>query len=175
MLNFKTFELDCLSQLVPKLVKYTDDNLRFPKAGELIERAYEVYSNGQLKRVNESGVDLITPDGVTYESKVTQFKNKSQMAVRSLILKNRRAAKDYQDKLADYFIITDIKKGTACCIPSSKLFNFKDNGATLTASANPTVDDFFLTGCKSKDTSSDDYFAESEQFDYEYIRSFRSV
>ena len=175
MLNFKTFELNCLAHLIPNLVEYTDNNLRFPKAGEMIEKAYEVYSNGQLKRVNLPGVDLVTPDGVTYESKVTQFKNKSQMAVRSLILKNRRAAKDYQDTLADYFIITDIKKGTACCIASSKLYNFKDNGATLTASANPTIDDFFLTGCKSKDTSSDDYFAESEQFDYEYIKSFRSA
>ena len=175
MLNFKTFELNCLAHLIPNLVEYTDNNLRFHKAGEMIEKAYEFYSNGQLIKVNLPGVDLITPDGVTYESKVTQFKNKSQMAVRSLILKNRRAAKDYQDKLADYFIITDIKKGTACCIPSSKLYNFKDNGATLTASANPTIDDFFLTGCKSKDTSSDDYFAESEQFDYDYIRSFRSA
>ena len=173
MLNFKTFELDCLAHLIPNLVEYTDNNLRFPKAGELIEIAYEVYSNGQLKRVNLPGVDLITPDGVTYESKVTQFKNKSQMAVRNLIIKNRRAAKDYQDKLADYFIITDVKKGTACCIPSSKLYNFKDNGATLTAHADPTIDDFFLTGCKSKDESSDDYFTDAEKFDYEYIKSFR--
>jgi|TARA_Y100000310_G_scaffold329789_1_gene400285 hypothetical protein len=173
MLNFKTFELDCLSQFVPNLVEYTDNNLRYPKVGELIEMAYEIYSNGQLKRVNQPGVDLITPDGVTYESKVTQFRNKSQMAVRSLILKNRRAAKDYKDKLADYFIITDIKKGTACCIPSSKLYNFKDNGATLTAHADPTIDDFFLTGCKSKDESSDDYFTNAEKFDYEYIKSFR--
>ena len=117
MLNFKTFELNCLAHLIPNLVEYTDNNLRFPKAGELIEKAYEVYSNGQLERVNLPGVDLITPDGVTYESKVTQFRNKSQMAVRNLIIKNRRAAKDYQDKLADYFIITDVKKGTACCIP----------------------------------------------------------
>ena len=175
MLNFKTFELNCLAHLIPNLVEYTDNNLRFPKAGEMIEIAYEEFSNGQLKRVNLPGIDLVTPDGVTYESKVTQFKNKSQMAVRNVILKNRREAKLYRDNLADYFIFTDIKKGTACCIPSSKLYNFKDKGATLTAHANPTIDDFFLTGCKSKDTSSDDYFAESEKFDYDYIRSFRSA
>ena len=173
MLNFKTFELDCLAHLIPNLVEYTDNNLRFPKAGELIEIAYEVYSNGQLKRVNLPGVDLVTPDGVTYESKVTQFKNKSQMAVRDVILKNRREAKVYQDNLADYFIFTDVKKGTACCISKSKLYNFKDKGATLTANADPIIDDFFLTRCKSKDKSSEDYFAESEKFDYEYIRSFR--
>ena len=173
MLNFKTFELDCLAHLIPSLVEYTDNNLRFPKAGELIEIAYEVYSKGQLERVNLPGVDLITPDGVTYESKVTQFRNKSQMAVRQLIVKNRRAAKDYQDKLADYFIITDVKKGKACCIPSSKLYNFKDNGATLTACANPSIDDFFLTGCKESNESSDDYFTKAEKFDYNYVKSFK--
>ena len=40
MLNFKTFELDCLAHLIPNLVEYTDNNLRFPKAGELIEIGY---------------------------------------------------------------------------------------------------------------------------------------
>ena len=64
------------------------------------------------------------------------------MAVRGLILKNRRAAKDYDDKLADYFIITDVKKGKMCCIASSKLYNFKDNGAVMTSSADPELSDF---------------------------------
>ena len=173
MIDFNSFQLNRLSQLLDTIQDYTDNNLRYPKAGELVEKAYAEYSNGLLKRVNLPGIDLIGPGGTTYESKVTQFSNKSQMAVRSLILKNRRAAKDYKDKLADYFIITDIKKGTACCIPSSKLYNFKDNGATLIANADPTIDDFFLTGCKSKDESSDDYFTDAEKFDYEYIKSFR--
>ena len=30
-----------------------------------------------------------------------------------------------------------------------------------------------MTGCKSKDESSDDYFTDAEKFDYEYIKSFR--
>ena len=33
--------------------------------------------------LNHPGVDLIGPGGTTYESKVTQFKNKSQITVRN--------------------------------------------------------------------------------------------
>jgi hypothetical protein len=173
MIDFNTFQLDRLSKLLETLQDYTDNNLRFPKAGELVEKAYAEYSNGLLTRVNLPGIDLIGPGGTTYESKVTQFKNKSQIAVRSLILKNRRAAKDYEDKLADYFIITDVKRGKACCIPSSGLYNFKDNGAVMTASADPEVSDFFLTGfdCLESREEAPDYFKESEDFDLSFIRS----
>ena len=139
MIDFNTFQLDRLSELLETIHDYTDNNLRYPKAGELVEKALAEYSNGLLTRVNLPGVDLIGPNGTTYESKVTQLKNKSQIAVRSLILKNRRQAGEYEDKLADYFIITDVKKGKACCIPSSRLFNFKDTGAVLTASADPEL------------------------------------
>lgn len=173
MINFNTFQLDRLCVLLNTLKGYTDNNLRYPKAGELVEKAYAEYSNGLLKRVNLPGVDLIGPNNTTYESKVTQFRNKSQMAVRGLILKNRRAAKDYEDKLADYFIITDVKKGKACCVPSSKLFNFKDNGAVMTASVNPEISYFFLSGynlLENKGTTRD-YFEESENFDLSFIRS----
>ena len=109
VIDFNTFELDRFSKLIWSLKDYTNNNLRYPK--ELVEIAYDVYSKGQLKRVNLPGVDLIGVDGKTYESKVTQFANKSQRAVRGLILKNRRQAGVYKDKLADYFIITDVKKG----------------------------------------------------------------
>lgn len=170
MLDFNAFELNRLSKLLWSLKGYTTNNLRFPKAGELVEIAYDVYSKGKLKRVNLPGVDLVGIDGKTYESKVTQFANKSQMAVRGLILKNRRAAKDYEDKLADYFIITDVKKGKACCIPSSKLYNFKDNGAVMTASADPDPEDFFLNVYQQEYEK--DYFTEAEEFDYDYVRSF---
>ena len=93
--------------------------------------------------------------------------------MRSLILKNRRQAKDYDDKLADYFIITDVKKGKACCIPSSHLYNIKDNGACVTANADPEVSDFFLTGFDCLESSEEvpDYFKESEDFDLSFIRS----
>ena len=116
---------------------------------------------------------MIGPGGTTYESKVTQFSNKSQMAVRSLILKNRRQAGDYEDKLADFFIITDVKKGKACCIPSSKLYNIKDNGACVTANADPEVTDFFLTGYNQLEEREvvRDYFDESDDFDLSFIRS----
>jgi|TARA_A100001391_G_scaffold165492_1_gene125403 hypothetical protein len=170
MIDFTTFELDRFSNLIWSLKDYTADNLRFPKAGELVEIAYDVYSKGQLKRVNLPGVDLIGVDGKTYESKVTQFANKSQRAVRGLILKNRRQAGVYKDKLADYFIITDVKKGKACCISSSQFYNFKENGAVMTASSNPSIDDFFLKGYEQE--SGKDYFAEAENFDYSYVNSF---
>lgn len=170
MIDFNTFELDRLSKLLWSLKGYTTNNLRYPKAGELVEIAYDVYSKGQLKRVNLPGVDLIGADGHTYESKVTQFANKSQTAVRGLILKNRRQSGDYEDKLADFFIITDVKKGKACCIPSSKLYNIKDNGACVTASADPDLNYFFLDNYAKKYET--DYFAEAEKFDYAYVKSF---
>ena len=173
MIDFSTFQLDRLSQLLETIHDYTDNNLRYPKAGELVEKALAEYSNGLLTRVNLPGVDLIGPNGTTYESKVTQLKNKSQIAVRSLILKNRRQAGDYDDKLADFFIITDVKKGKACCIPSSKLYNIKDNGACVTANADPEPSDFFLTGynCLEEREEVRDYFRESEDFDLSFIRS----
>lgn len=173
MIDFNTFQLDRLSKLLETIHGYTDNNLRFPKAGELVEKALAEYSNGLLTRVNLPGIDLIGPNETTYESKVTQFKNKSESAVRALILKNRRQAGEYKDKLADYFIITDVKKGKACCIPSSRLFNFKDTGAVLTASADPEPSDFFLTGynlLEERDQARD-YFRESEDFDLSFLRS----
>lgn len=173
MIDFNTFQLDRLSKLLETIQDYTDNNLRYPKAGELVEKALAEYSNGLLTRVNLPGIDLIGPNETTYESKVTQLKNKSQIAVRSLILKNRRQVGEYEDKLADYFIITDVKKGKACCIPSSILFNFKDTGAVLTASADPELSDFFLTGynCLEERQQVRDYFRESEDFDLSFIRS----
>ena len=173
MIDFKTFQLDRLSKLLYAIRGYTDNNLRFPKAGEMVEKALAEYSNDLLKRVNLPGVDLITKDKISYESKVTQFKNKSGIAVRGLIIKNRRAAKDYDDKLADYFVITDVKKGKACCIPSSKLYNIRDNGACVTASADPDPSDFFLTGydMSEEKTEPRDYFSESDDFDLTFIRS----
>ena len=173
MIDFKTFQLDRLSKLLETIHGYTDNNLRYPKAGELVEKAYAEYSNGLLKRVNLPGIDLIGPGGTTYESKVTQLKNKSQSAVRALILKNRRQAGDYDDKLADFFIITDVKKGKACCIPSSKLYNIKDNGACVTANADPEVTDFFLTGYNLLEGAQEtrDYFRESEDFDLSFLKS----
>ena len=93
MIDFSTFQLDRLSKLLYTIRGYTDNNLRFPKAGEMVEKALAEYSNGLLKRVNLTGIDLITKDNVSYESKVTQFKNKSGIAIRDLILKNRRTAK----------------------------------------------------------------------------------
>jgi len=173
MIDFNTFQLDRFSKLLETIKDYTDNNLRYPKAGELVEKALDEYSNGLLTRVNLPGIDLIGPNDTSYESKVTQFANKSQMAVRGLILKNRRAAKDYEDKLADYFIITDVKKGKACCIPSSDLYNFKDTGAVMTTSADPELSDFFLTGFNHLEEREQvrDYFRESEDFDLSFIRS----
>lgn len=174
MIDFSTFHLDRYTKVLESIRGYTDNNLRYPKAGELVEKALAEYSNGLLTRVNLPGVDLVSSNGTTYESKVTQFQNKSQTAVRSLILKNRRQAGDYEDKLADYFVITDVKKGKACCIPSSKLYNIRDNGACVTASADPELSDFFLTGYDllEQRESVRDYFEESDEFDLSFIQSF---
>jgi len=175
MIDFNTFQLKSFSDLLYSMRNYksTGDNLRYFKVGELVEKGLAAFSNGLLIRVNLPGVDLIGPNGTTYESKVTGLTNKTQNynAVRGLILKNRRAAKKYDDKLADYFIITDIMQGKACCIPSSKFYDFNDNGANLTAKADPESSDFFLTGY-GRTNQSRDYFKESEDFDQSFIRSF---
>ena len=170
MIDFNTFELDRLSKLLWSLRDYTTNNLRFPKAGELVEIAYDVYSKGKLKRVNLPGVDLIGTDGHTYESKVIQFKNISKAAVRGVILKNSRASSSVNEKLADFFIFTDVKLGKACCVSSSLIYNTKFTGAVLTGSCDPGQDHFFLHGYE--DQYENDYFAEAEEFDYQYVRSF---
>jgi hypothetical protein len=170
MINFNTFELDRLSKLLWSLKDYTSNNLRFPKAGELVEIAYDVYSKGNLQRVNLPGVDLIGCDNRTYESKVIQFKNVSKTAVRGVILKNSRASSSVNENLADFFIFTDIKLGKACCVPSSLIYNKKFTGAVLTGSCNPEEDDFFLHGYECEYEKN--YFSEAEEFDYEYVKSF---
>ena len=170
MIDFNTFELNRLSKLMYSLKDYTSNNLRFPKAGELVEIAYDVYSKGQLKRVNLPGVDLIGQDGCTYESKVTQFQNKSQMAVRDVILKNSRSKDSVNEKLADFFIFTDIKRGKACCVPSDMIYNTKFNGATLVGNCDPHPEFFFLEGYEKQYET--DYFAEAEKFDYAYVEGF---
>jgi len=170
MIDFTIFQLDRFSNFLNTLKDYTKDNLRFPKAGELVEKALAEYSNGLLTRVNLPGIDLIGSDNKTYESKVTQFQNKSEMDARKLILKNRRKSGNYTDKLADYFIITDVKKGKMCCIPSSKFYKIKDNGSIVTAHADPKLSDFFLLGYNDiKETRN--YFDESDDFDLRFIRS----
>ena len=159
---------------------YTDtaNNLRYTRVGEMVERALAEYSNGLLERVNLPGVDLLTKDKTSYESKVTQFKNKSGRAVRGLIVKNPRTAftNDYEDKLADYFILSDVKSGKACCISSRKFYNFRDSGAQCTVSCDPNPTDFFLTGYNTlyntfSAKGSRDYFEESEALDLQFIRS----
>tara|TARA_X000000368_G_C22707890_1_gene569683 strand:- start:59 stop:598 length:540 start_codon:yes stop_codon:yes gene_type:complete len=177
MIDFNTFQLDRFTKLLYTIRGYTDNNLRFPKAGEMVEKALAEYSNGLLKRVNLTGIDLMTKDNVSYESKVTQFKNKSGTAVRNLTIKNRRVAKQYDDKLADYFIISDVKSGKACCVSSDKLHKFKDTGAEYKASCDPAPSDFFLTGYNSFASrflcldESRDYFEESEDYDLQFIKS----
>lgn len=170
MIDFNTFELDRLSNLLWSLKDYTDNNLRFPKAGELVEIAYDVYSKGQLKRVNLPGVDLVGKDGKTYESKVTQFKNKTQRAVRGVILKNSRSKDSVNEKLADFFIFTDIKLGRACCVPSNMIYDTKFTGAVLTGHCNPLLEHFFLDNYEQE--CEKDYFSEAEKFDYAYVKSF---
>ena len=170
MVNFNQFDTHRLSKLLWSLKDYTHNNLRYPKAGELVEIAYDVYSKGQLKRVNLPGVDLIGTDGYTYESKVTQFKNISEMAVRNVILKNSRASSSVNENLADFFIFTDVKLGKACCVPSDSIYNIKFTGAVLTGSCNPQQEHFFLNGYQ--ESYEKDYFQEAEEFDYNYVRSF---
>ena len=49
MIDFSTFQLDRLSKLLYTIRGYTDNNLRFPKAGEMVEKALAEYSMVYLK------------------------------------------------------------------------------------------------------------------------------
>jgi hypothetical protein len=50
------------------------------------------------------------------------------------------------------------------------IYNTKFTGAVLTGSCDPEQDHFFLHGYE--DQSEKDYFAEAEEFDYQYVKSF---
>ena len=58
-------------------------------------------------------------------------------------------------------------------IPSSKLYKITDNGACVTASADPDPSDFFLTGYNLLEEREEtrDYFSESDDFDLSFINS----
>ena len=159
MIDFNTFELDRFSKLIWSLKDYTNNNLRYPKAGELVEIAYDVYSKGQLKRVNLPGVDLIGVDGKTYESKVTQFANKSQRAVRGLILKNRRQAGVYKDKLADILLLPMSKKARHV-VSHLHIFTIS---VCVTANADPDIEDFFLN-CYEQENGKKRLFCRGRRF-----------
>jgi hypothetical protein len=92
------------------------------------------------------------------------------MAVRKVILKNSRSKNSVNEKLADFFIFTDIKLGKACCVPSNLIYNTKFSGAVLTGHCDPDMQFFFLNGYDKEYQL--DYFLEAEKFDYEYIKSF---
>ena len=169
---FDKFQSDRMLNLLKTLKSYRTDNLRFPKAGELVEMAIAEFSNGTLRRVNQVGVDLLSVKGfTTVESKVTQFKNKDGLAVRKVILKNRRSAGTHEDKFADIFVFTDVVNGKMAVVTSDRLYNIKDNGATVTASVDCKPEDFIFFGFDNVE-SDQDYFDYAEEADLRYIRSF---
>ena len=45
MIDFSTFHLDSYTKILKSIQGYTDNNLRFPKAGELVEKALAECSN----------------------------------------------------------------------------------------------------------------------------------
>ena len=177
-IDFSQFDCNKFSKLLSSLSNYTDNNLNYPTVGKLVEKAFAEYcNNNSFKRVNQCGYDLLyypnNSQEKKVESKVTKFTNKSERAVRNVIIKNTRSSCDnYELELADYYIFTDIKKRKACCVTSNKLFNFKNNGACITASCDPEPEDFFLTEINNNiNILPRDYFQEADDFDLHFIRS----
>jgi hypothetical protein len=171
MINFiETIDLMRLSFFFSSLSGNTDPTQYFD-VGRMIELAYEEYSDGQLKRINQTGRDLIDLNGKTYESKKVTFTNKNQRAVRGVVVKNGRgSAKDISDFVAaDYYIFSDPEKIKACCVPGSMLYNLKKSGSNdITASCDPKHEHFFLY---SGPTWNRNYFAEKNDFIMNFIRS----
>lgn len=89
--------------------------LRFDKS-DLLERSLELFSNQDLRYVNQEGVDHIGPDGVTIEMKYTEgslFTRKTKKKkehVSDLQLMNSRgssAGRELPDNYADFLLICD--------------------------------------------------------------------
>ena len=168
MIDFKTIQLNRLCKFLSTLSGNTDPTQYFD-IGRMIEIVYDEYSNGQLKRINRQGKDLIDLSGKTYESKKVTFKNKNQSAVRQVIVMNSFGKVDINKFIpADYYIFTDPDKLKACCVPGSMLYNIKIAGSTITACCNPNHNHFFLNGGLSENKN---YFTEKETFIMNFIRS----
>lgn len=168
---FKNFQSDRMLRFMASMRGYREDNLRFPKVGAMVEEAIAIFSNGSLVRINQTGKDLRSTKGkTTVESKITQFKNKCGMDVRGVVLKNRRQSGEYEDILADLFVFPDVVNGKMAVVSSERIYNIKDNGATVTASVDCEPQDFLFFGYKGD--SHEDYFEVSEQFDRQFIQSF---
>jgi hypothetical protein len=163
-------DLEKLSRLLSTLTGNTDPTQYFD-VGRMIELAYEAYSYGTLKRINLTGRDLIDLLKNTYESKKVTFANKSQRAVRGVVVKNGRGAdKDVSSFIpADFYIFSDPEKLKACCVPGSMLYNIKKSGSNdITASCDPEPEHFFLDGGPR---SNRNYFEEKDNLIMEFIRS----
>ena len=171
MIDFsKVIELDKLSKLLSTLTGNTDPTQYFD-VGRMIELAYEAYSNGNLRRVNLTGRDLVDKNNTTYESKKVTFGNKSERAVRGVVVKNGRGKdKDVSNFIpADYYIFSDPDKLKACCVPGSMLYNIRKSGSNdLTASCDPEPEHFFLNGGTFSDRN---YFKEKDKLIMNFIES----
>jgi hypothetical protein len=171
MIDFvNVIDLEKLSRLLSTLTGNTDPTQYFD-VGRMIELAYEDYSYGTLKRINLTGRDLVDENNVTYESKKVTFTNKSERAVRGVVVKNGRGKdKDVTNFVpADYYIFSDPDKLKACCVPGSMLYNIRKSGSNdLTASCNPEPEHFFLDGGPR---SNRNYFEEKHNLIMEFIRS----
>lgn len=169
---FKDFQSDRMMPFMASMRGYREDNLRFPKVGAMVEEAIALFSNGSLVRINQTAKDLKSTNGeTTVESKITQFKNKSGRDIRQVILKNRRQSGEYEDILADLFVFPDIVNGKMAVVSPERIYNIKDNGATVTASVDCEPQDFLFFGYE-EEYSNEDYFEVSEQFDRQFILSF---
>ena len=169
MIDFiKTIDLMRLSFFFSSLSGNTDPTQYFD-LGRMIEFAYEEYSGGKLKRINQTGKDLIDLNGKTYESKKVTFKNKNEMAVRGVVVKNARGSGNTDFVPADYYIFSDPNKLKACCVPGSMLYNLKkSNSNDITASCDPKHEHFFLYGGPVWNRN---YFGEKDEFIMNFIRS----
>lgn len=168
MIDFKTIQLNRLCKFLSTLSGNTDPTQYFD-VGRMIEIVYEEYSNGQLKRINQQGKDLIDLTGKTYESKKVTFRNKNQSAVRAVIVMNSFGNIDINRFIpADYYIFTDPDKLKACCVPGSMLYNIKVAGSNIIASCDPKHNHFFLNGGLTEDKN---YFIEKENFIMNFIGS----
>jgi hypothetical protein len=167
MIDFSTINLTKLSNFLSTLSGNTDSTEYF-ELGKVIEYAYQEYSYGQLTRINLIGKDLIDTYGKTYESKKIKFKNKSQRAVRGVIVMNGRSTPDISRfSPADYYIFTNPDKLKACCVPGSMLYNIRISGTTITASCDPEPEHFFLNGGPSV---TENFFEKKIKFYLDYIR-----
>jgi hypothetical protein len=174
MIDFSKFDIEGYYKFLSTVPTSVDNGERF-EIGMIIEFALETFSNGQLRRINEDGRDLIDNDGFTYESKKISFANKSGMAVRGVILRNGMSSSfNLNYNPADFYLFTDTRKLRCACVTGDMIYDLKSTPSWMTGKCDPQREHFFLWGDEDFSPATQNYLKEKQDFLRKYIQQFKT-